>query len=89
MAAIPCRPSRSRNCHQRAHGKLQLNGVDIAVDAEITKAQIDAGNLKFVPAADTNVDKNGVVSFKFLVSDGKQFTATSAQQNGNRHRQRR
>lgn len=53
-----------------AQGKLQLNGSDIAVNVQITKAQIDAGQLKFVPTA----DYNGTATFKFTVSDGKQFT---------------
>jgi hypothetical protein len=55
-----------------AQGKLQLNGNDIALNAQITKAQIDAGQLKFVPTADFN----GNLTFKFAVGDGKQFDST-------------
>lgn len=55
-----------------AQGKLQLNGSDIAVNTVITKAQIDAGQLKFVPTADFN----GTVTFKFAVGDGKQYDST-------------
>ena len=35
-------------------GALQLSGVDVTLNQVITKADIDAGNLKFVPVADAN-----------------------------------
>ncbi|QDT92372.1 hypothetical protein Pan161_40390 [Gimesia algae] len=49
-------------------GSLQLNGADVILDQEITKADIEAGNLKFVPVADEN--GAGYASFDFLVNDG-------------------
>ena len=49
-------------------GSLQLNGVDVIVDQVISKADIDAGKLKFVPAP----DGNGLAydSFQYTVNDG-------------------
>ena len=50
-------------------GRLQLNGVDVVLNQEITKAQIDANLLTFVPDA----DENGALyaSFDFYVNEGK------------------
>ncbi|MDX2350478.1 MAG: FG-GAP-like repeat-containing protein, partial [Porticoccus sp.] len=54
-------------------GALLLSGVDVTLNQAITKADIDAGNLTFVPVG----DENGVSydSFGFSVNDG---TADSA-----------
>ncbi|QDU51614.1 DUF4347 domain-containing protein [Gimesia panareensis] len=51
-----------------AIGMLQLSGVEVTQDQIISRAEIDAGNLTFVPLA----DGNGVAydSFGFVVSDG-------------------
>ncbi|MCP4387141.1 MAG: DUF642 domain-containing protein, partial [Gammaproteobacteria bacterium] len=54
-------------------GALQLSGVDVTLNQVISKADIDAGNLKFVPVADAN--GTGYDSFGFSVNDG---TADSA-----------
>ncbi len=37
-----------------SNGSLQLNGVDVALNDVISKADIDLGLLKFVPAPDAN-----------------------------------
>ncbi|HCO25729.1 MAG TPA: hypothetical protein DIT97_22900, partial [Gimesia maris] len=46
----------------------QLNGVDVMADQGISRADIEAGNLKYVPVA----DENGTTydSFQFKVNDG-------------------
>ncbi len=49
-------------------GSLQLNGVDVSLNQVITKADIDAGRLRFTPAADAN--GAGYDSFGFTVNDG-------------------
>lgn len=49
-------------------GSLQLNGVDVALNDSISKADIDAGKLTFAPATDAN--GTGYSSFDFSVSDG-------------------
>ena len=49
-------------------GALQLSGADVTLNQVITKADIDAGNLKFVPVADEN--GSGYDSFGFSVNDG-------------------
>jgi large repetitive protein len=49
-----------------SNGTLQLNGVDVGLNAVITAAQLANGELTFVPAADFNGD----ASFKYTVSDG-------------------
>ena len=49
-------------------GSLQLSGADVTLNQVITKANIDAGNLKFVPVADEN--GVGYDSFDFKVNDG-------------------
>ncbi|HCO27343.1 MAG TPA: hypothetical protein DIT97_31695, partial [Gimesia maris] len=49
-------------------GALQLSGTDVIPDQVITKADIEAGNLKFVPVADAN--GTPYASFNFLVNDG-------------------
>ena len=50
-------------------GTLQLSGVDVTLDQVITKADIDAGKLKFIPIADAN--GVGYDNFSFSVSDGQ------------------
>ncbi|WP_417386422.1 Ig-like domain-containing protein [Gimesia sp.] len=49
-------------------GSLQLSGVDVTLNQVISRADIDAGNLTFVPFA----DENGVSydSFAYVVNDG-------------------
>ncbi len=54
-------------------GDLELDGTDVAANAEVSKTDIDDGKLKFTPAADANGD--GYATFAFKVSDG---TAESA-----------
>ena len=50
-------------------GKLyNLSGVDVTLNQVITKADIDAGNLKFVPVA--NANGSSYDSFAFSVNDG-------------------
>ncbi|MCP4048858.1 MAG: hypothetical protein GY732_23030, partial [Gammaproteobacteria bacterium] len=54
-------------------GSLQLSGIDVTINQVITKADIDANNLKFVPLANGN--GTSYDSFGFSVNDG---TADSA-----------
>ncbi|MCP5012902.1 MAG: hypothetical protein GY942_23235, partial [Aestuariibacter sp.] len=56
-------------------GALQLTGADITLNQVITKADIDAGNLKFVPVADAN--GTGYDSFGFSVNDGTVDSAST------------
>ncbi|MCP3690415.1 MAG: tandem-95 repeat protein, partial [Gammaproteobacteria bacterium] len=56
-------------------GALQLSGVDVTLDQVITKANIDSGNLKFVPAA--NANGSSYDSFAFSVNDGTTDSASS------------
>ena len=49
-------------------GALQLSGVDVTLNQVITKADIDAGNLTFLPATDGN--GIGYDTFGFTVNDG-------------------
>ncbi len=49
-------------------GALQLSGVDIILNQVISKADIDAGNLKFIPVA--SASGTGYDSFGFSVNDG-------------------
>ncbi len=49
-------------------GALQLSGVDVILNQIITKADINAGNLKFVPVGNGN--GTGYDSFDFSVYDG-------------------
>ena len=58
-----------------SNGSLQLNGVDVAQDEVISRADIDAGNLKFLPAVDAN--GTGYDSFKFKVHDGFEYSAAT------------
>ncbi|MFK8068765.1 MAG: beta strand repeat-containing protein [Gammaproteobacteria bacterium] len=56
-------------------GELQLNRVDVTLNQIISRADIDAGNLKFVPI--TNQNGNGYDSFSFSVNDGFTDSVTS------------
>ena len=56
-------------------GALQLSGVDVTLNQVITKADIDAGNLKFVPVA--NANGSSYDSFAFSVNDGTTDSASS------------
>ena len=49
-------------------GALQLSGADVTLNQVISRADIDAGNLKFVPVGDQN--GTGYDSFDFRVNDG-------------------
>ena len=53
-----------------ASGELQLNNAAIgSVPQTVTKAQLDAGNFKYVPPA--NASGTGYTSFTFKVNDGE------------------
>ncbi|MEE8060111.1 MAG: DUF4347 domain-containing protein, partial [Pseudomonadales bacterium] len=56
-------------------GELQLSGIDVTVNQVITKADIDAGNLKFIPVTVHN--GTGYDSFGFSVNDGTADSASS------------
>ena len=56
-------------------GSLQLNGVDVTLNQLITKADIDASKLKFVPVGDAN--GTGYDSFGFQVHDGTELSASA------------
>ncbi|WP_278465664.1 Ig-like domain-containing protein [Gimesia maris] len=49
-------------------GTLQLSGLNVTLNQVISRADIDAGNLTFVPVPDAN--GVGYASFGFVVSDG-------------------
>ena len=55
-------------------GSLQLNSVDVSLNQLISKADIDAGRLKFMPAADEN--GTGYDSFGFKVHDGTEYSVS-------------
>ncbi len=54
---------------------LQLYGVDVILNQVINKADIDAGNLKFIPVA--NANGTGYDSFSFSVNDGTTDSVSS------------
>ncbi|MCP4963695.1 MAG: hypothetical protein GY926_00480, partial [bacterium] len=56
-------------------GALQLSGVDVTLNQVISKADIDAGNVKFVPVTDAN--GTSYDSFAFSVNDGTADSASS------------
>jgi hypothetical protein len=56
-------------------GLLKLNGVDVILDQIITVADINAGLLTFIPAA--NANGIGYASFDFKVSDGDVFSSAA------------
>ena len=49
-------------------GTLKLSGTAVTANAAVTKAQLDAGNLKYTPPA--NANGTGYASFTFRVNDG-------------------
>ena len=49
-------------------GALQLSGADVSLNQVVSRADIDAGNLKFVPDADAS--GTSYDSFSFTVNDG-------------------
>ena len=57
-------------------GSLELSGSAVTLHQIITKAQIDAGNLTFVPLA----DENGAAydGFEFRVNDGSEYSASTS-----------
>lgn len=55
-------------------GELQLSGVAVSASDVITVADINAGNLQFVPT--NGVTGNGIGTFTFSVNDGTGFDAT-------------
>jgi len=55
-------------------GSLELSSVPVTLDQEISRANIVAGNLKFVP--DSNENGIGYANFKFKVSDGDVYSAS-------------
>ena len=55
-------------------GSLQLNGADVTLSQVISRADIDAGNLTFTPAA--NANGAGYDSFGFKVHDGTEYSAS-------------
>ncbi|MBN1766371.1 MAG: DUF4347 domain-containing protein, partial [Sedimentisphaerales bacterium] len=57
-------------------GSLELSGVPVTQGQQITKADIDAGNLKFVPVSDAN--GNDYDTFEFRVSDGYEYSTTAS-----------
>ena len=69
-------------------GALQLSGVDVTLNQVITKADIDAGNLKFVPVA--NANGSSYDSFAFSVNDGTTDSTSIIYSDGRCHcRERR
>ena len=58
-----------------AAGSLTLDGTAVTADAEVTKTQLDGGELEFTPAADEN--GAGYASFTFKVSDGTEESAAT------------
>ena len=58
-----------------AEGSLTLNGAAVTANQSISKADIDAGLLKYTPAED--VSGNARTSFNFKVSDGDATSANS------------
>jgi len=53
-------------------GAIELNGVEIAAGAEISVADINAGNLLFIPSEHSDDD----TSFTFQISDGSDYSST-------------
>ena len=51
-----------------AVGNLALDGTDVTLNQVVTRAEIDAANLKFEPATDAS--GTGYASFDFKVNDG-------------------
>ena len=57
-------------------GTLQLAGTAVSANGQVTKAQLDAGDLVFVPVADAN----GNTTFTFTVNDGEDDSALMPRQ---------
>ena len=55
-------------------GTLQLSGTAVSANGQVTRAQLDAGNLQFIPVADAN----GNTTFMFTVNDGEDDSADAA-----------
>ncbi|MBW2241697.1 MAG: DUF4347 domain-containing protein, partial [Deltaproteobacteria bacterium] len=58
-----------------SNGALQLGGFDVVLDQEVAISDIDAGNLKFIPAPDEN--GSGYDSFEFEVHDGTAYSSSA------------
>ena len=56
-------------------GDLELDGTDVELNDEITKAEIDAGDLTFTPASGQS--GTGHATFGFKVSDGTDESASA------------
>ena len=56
-------------------GTLKLSGTNVTANATVTKAQLDAGNLKYTPPA--NANGSGYASFTFKVNDGTDDSASA------------
>ena len=56
-------------------GALQLGGVDVVLNQEISIADLDAGNLKFTPTPDAS--GTGYDSFQFEVHDGTAYSSSA------------
>jgi sugar lactone lactonase YvrE len=59
-----------------AAGSLELSGVAVTQGQEIAIADINAGNLKFVPGAGESGD--GYADFQFKVHDGTQYSEATS-----------
>lgn len=57
-------------------GSLELSGTPVTLNQTITKVQIDAGSLKFVPVADES--GTGYDSFQFRVHDGTTYSVEAS-----------
>ena len=57
-------------------GALGLDGTEVTADQEVTRAQLDAGQLTDTPPP--NANGTGYASFTFKVSDGVAATPTVA-----------
>jgi hypothetical protein len=57
-------------------GTLALNGSTVTLGQSISRSNIEAGNLKFTPAA--NANGTGYDSFKFTVNDGTADSSASS-----------
>ena len=56
-------------------GSLQLGGVDVTLNQVISRADIDAGKLSFIPTAEDN--GTGYDNFSFTVNDGMSNSTVS------------
>ncbi|MEA3469891.1 MAG: tandem-95 repeat protein, partial [Thermodesulfobacteriota bacterium] len=58
-----------------SNGQLKLDGSDVSIDQEISRADIDAGKLTFTPDADEA--GSDYATFSFQVSDGEDWSTES------------